>query len=227
MDVQNAPRRQAAGSPNASAITAPTGQATGREASEEPLRNPAVAATPWLSPAAPGNSFPLNGAGAGLPRPLSADGPALPCAADPDLWFSDDIEDQALAQRVCRACPAREACGKLGANGREWGIWGGTTERARVLAGHPPGAWPSRRPLALVPNCGTKAGYRHHLDHDQLPCPLCRKALRAARRDRQEPEPGCRARGDHADREQTAGAGASSRRTADSGPGLLRAARRG
>lgn len=45
---------------------------------------------------------------------------------DPELWFSENEEDQALARAICAACPVRRVCkAKADANGEQYGIWGG------------------------------------------------------------------------------------------------------
>jgi WhiB family redox-sensing transcriptional regulator len=66
-----------------------------------------------------------------LPAALAAGG-ACRTAADPDLWFADDLQDQAAAVAVCRACPVRALCGAWALDtGQLYGIWGGLTEAER------------------------------------------------------------------------------------------------
>ena len=67
-----------------------------------------------------------------LPRACAA-----PCESDPDLHF--DYKRAPEAARMCRACPAREACLALaldmesgqGPTGR-YGVWGGLTPAERA-----------------------------------------------------------------------------------------------
>lgn len=49
---------------------------------------------------------------------------AVPCAANPDLWFSDSYGLQLQAQRICLGCPVRAMCAELG-EGEEFGVFGG------------------------------------------------------------------------------------------------------
>lgn len=61
----------------------------------------------------------------------------IPCESDPDLHFDDNRAPEAA--RMCRACPAREACLALaldmesgqGPTGR-YGVWGGLTPAERA-----------------------------------------------------------------------------------------------
>lgn len=51
----------------------------------------------------------------------------LPChQGDPDLWFSEDVDQIAAAQRLCEDCAFRSAClaGAV-ARAEPWGVWGG------------------------------------------------------------------------------------------------------
>lgn len=56
--------------------------------------------------------------------------------AGPDLFVPADGDARAArkAIAICRACPVREQCLKAAicAPVREWGVWGGFTERART-----------------------------------------------------------------------------------------------
>ena len=59
-----------------------------------------------------------------------------PCAAAPDLFFSDDGERRgneraALARKVCTRCPWRDPCAAYALPRREHGIWGATTREER------------------------------------------------------------------------------------------------
>lgn len=63
-----------------------------------------------------------------------------PCTADPESFFSDDKEVQAVAERVCASCPFQEPCRELRdqpfpyladedsrIEGAEYGTWAGET----------------------------------------------------------------------------------------------------
>ena len=48
--------------------------------------------------------------------------------ADADIWTSDDepdVEELALAERVCRRCPVRQECADYAAQAGAYGVWGG------------------------------------------------------------------------------------------------------
>lgn len=45
-------------------------------------------------------------------------------AADPELWFSADLDDQQAAITICRVCPRRTECAQE-ATRHAYGIWGG------------------------------------------------------------------------------------------------------
>lgn len=48
------------------------------------------------------------------------------------MWTSDDPADQDAAARLCRTCPAVQACRDfIAAHPREHGVYGGSTERDR------------------------------------------------------------------------------------------------
>ena len=49
-----------------------------------------------------------------------------------NIFFPDDFElPDPAAQRLCRRCPAREACLQYALEHEEFGIWGGTTDDQR------------------------------------------------------------------------------------------------
>jgi WhiB family redox-sensing transcriptional regulator len=51
---------------------------------------------------------------------------------DPDLFFPDRGGSQKEAKEVCRNCVVREDCLEYAlANGEQFGIWGGESERGR------------------------------------------------------------------------------------------------
>jgi WhiB family redox-sensing transcriptional regulator len=53
---------------------------------------------------------------------------------DPDAWFpapTATAEEIAVPLAICLACPVRRSCLAAGLLGREYGIWGGTTEDER------------------------------------------------------------------------------------------------
>lgn len=52
------------------------------------------------------------------------------CAIAPDLWFTP--EDASDAARICRRCPATDACRTYAcANREQHGVWGGVTFERR------------------------------------------------------------------------------------------------
>jgi WhiB family transcriptional regulator, redox-sensing transcriptional regulator len=75
-------------------------------------------------------------------------GAALPCANNPQLWFSEQIADLELAKAGCRRCPLRGPC-LAGAveRGESCGVWGGEIlQRGHVLAVKRPPGRPPKRP---------------------------------------------------------------------------------
>ncbi|HVB41530.1 MAG TPA: WhiB family transcriptional regulator [Streptosporangiaceae bacterium] len=53
-------------------------------------------------------------------------GTALPCSADPDLFFAESPDDVELAKSLCGDCPVRAGCLAGAIERREpWGVWGG------------------------------------------------------------------------------------------------------
>lgn len=95
------------------------------------------------------------------------------CAShDPELWFSNDPDDQDAAKTICLNCPLMETCATLALTNREeFGIWGATTaaERAKL------------RGTRLPVTCGTQAGWARHQRLIQPVCPDCRDAHLAHR----------------------------------------------
>lgn len=84
----------------------------------------------------------------------------------------------AEAREVCRRCDVQAECLAYALNGRETGIWAGTTgdQRRRIL-----GAQNRRGPLPtpedlVVHEHGTPSGYRAHRYHGTDPCAPCRRA---------------------------------------------------
>lgn len=53
-----------------------------------------------------------------------------PCRGD-DRFLSDHPDDIAEAKQVCGGCPVRLECLNVAIEGREWGVWGGTTDKER------------------------------------------------------------------------------------------------
>lgn len=50
----------------------------------------------------------------------------LPCAEDPDLWFSEGNHRIQDAKTRCLTCPVRDLCLQLAlGNDERFGIWGG------------------------------------------------------------------------------------------------------
>lgn len=51
---------------------------------------------------------------------------AVPCRTDADLWFAEQPQRLAVAQRRCGNCPVRDDCLRDALARREpWGVWGG------------------------------------------------------------------------------------------------------
>lgn len=59
--------------------------------------------------------------------------PRLPCATvNPDVMFPELAEDVAVAQKICRPCPFRQACHQWAVDtAQAYGVWGGITEQQR------------------------------------------------------------------------------------------------
>jgi WhiB family redox-sensing transcriptional regulator len=54
----------------------------------------------------------------------------LPCAGQPDLFFSQRAREVQAAKELCGSCCARTACLAAAIERREpWGVWGGETLR--------------------------------------------------------------------------------------------------
>ncbi len=55
------------------------------------------------------------------------------CKDHPDVdFFPSDGSSGQDAIRICNACPVREPCLEHALRQHEYGIWGGTSERARA-----------------------------------------------------------------------------------------------
>ena len=61
-----------------------------------------------------------------------------PCSeTDPEAFFPDkgmantSWEEMRMAKNICKACPYKTPCLDWAIDNREFGIWGGTTERER------------------------------------------------------------------------------------------------
>ena len=73
-----------------------------------------------------------------------------------DLFFSEQLDDIAVAKAFCQSCPVREAClaGAL-ARREPWGVWGGELlANGKVLAqkrkrGRPPKVRPVEAPIEV------------------------------------------------------------------------------
>lgn len=94
----------------------------------------------------------------------------------PEIFYPEPGEGCNIARyakRICLACPVRAAClNEAIQNHEQYGIWGGLTERERLLLnrGEPV---PVRR--ELMPH-GTVAAFRRHIRNGQKPCKGCRRA---------------------------------------------------
>lgn len=60
-----------------------------------------------------------------LSRAMTADH-RIPCAEEPDLWFSERPAEVEQAKVLCGTCPLQSACLAAALERREpWGVWGG------------------------------------------------------------------------------------------------------
>lgn len=59
---------------------------------------------------------------------------AIPCRAEPELWFAESPADVELAKERCQSCPVMQEClaGALDRN-EPWGVWGGQLFIAGVV----------------------------------------------------------------------------------------------
>jgi len=60
----------------------------------------------------------------------------VPCQnTDPEIWFGDPnntYDTSALAKRLCKMCPARQACAEYAiVSNQLFGIWGGLSRKQR------------------------------------------------------------------------------------------------
>lgn len=95
--------------------------------------------------------------------------PSLPCEANPDMWFSQDITEQAHAAQACLECPLIDRCRALAdapPRPRE-GIWAGRDYGRRVTA-------------RLCADCRT--GWWPHPDSAHTSCVACRERRPSRRR---------------------------------------------
>lgn len=101
-----------------------------------------------------------------------------PCAADPELWFSDERDEQEQAKAICDGCPVRVECLRLAltneagkARQQRFGVWGGLTpyQRAKYHKGVKPTP-PIRH--------GSVTGARVHRKRGEKPCQVCLEAER-------------------------------------------------
>jgi WhiB family transcriptional regulator, redox-sensing transcriptional regulator len=53
---------------------------------------------------------------------------------DPEVFFPRSREQVGVAKEICDTCPVSDACLQAALQGRESGIWGGTTESERFEA---------------------------------------------------------------------------------------------
>lgn len=113
---------------------------------------------------------------------------ALCAQTDPEAFFPDKGGSTRDAKKICYRCDVQSQCLQYALHNEErFGIWGGYSERERrkIARGIPPeevhisqGGSPRRY------GCGTEAGHRWHLNHNEKPCDDCRAAFNRAQRDR-------------------------------------------
>ncbi|MFB7630675.1 WhiB family transcriptional regulator [Streptomyces sp. NPDC056149] len=116
----------------------------------------------------------------------------LPCTTRPDVYFAPDhpeshkdrMERIAAAQLLCAGCDEerRAACAAWARTHREWGVWGGRTERQNGYKPRNHSAGPGTGHSAAV--CGTEAGARAHYRRGERPCAACGAAARQAAAER-------------------------------------------
>ena len=104
---------------------------------------------------------------------------------DPELFHPNGREDAieralAEARTICRRCDVQAECLAFALNGRESGIWAGTSDaqRRRILRGGNPGRGPLPPPPTALDahEHGTSAGYRAHRHRGTAPCDACKTA---------------------------------------------------
>jgi WhiB family transcriptional regulator, redox-sensing transcriptional regulator len=70
------------------------------------------------------------------------------CADAPELFFSEDAQDEAKAKAACGTCPVRAECLAFALrNGIEFGVWGGAAEDERRTIIGPPRRPPRTDPM--------------------------------------------------------------------------------
>jgi len=82
---------------------------------------------------------------------------------DPELWFSNEFQDQALAALICSTCPVRNECAAAALERREeYGVFGGMTaeDRRKALKPKPK---PKHAPPVRSKNTHCRLGL-HELD---------------------------------------------------------------
>lgn len=100
---------------------------------------------------------------------------------DPDMFFSEQGSNVALARAICAGCLVEEPCLEWGLHHEDKGIWGGTTpQERRVLR--------KQRGIVLDPGDdfggpwfevvghGTVEAYKRHHEAGEIPCDACRWA---------------------------------------------------
>lgn len=87
-----------------------------------------------------------------------------PCAGRLDLFYASEpetqlerVERELKAKRVCFGCADMDDCRQRARDNREFGVWGGETERERFEAGFAPGAVAKIRAI-IAPQNKYRAG---------------------------------------------------------------------
>lgn len=116
----------------------------------------------------------------------AAGSPPVPCAAAPEVFFSNEPCDVAAALALCAACPVerRVACADWAREHREWGTWGGQTEAQRAACDRRPRGWGGPPGPAYPQPCGTDAAYYRHIRRGEAACAASTDAHRVVERDR-------------------------------------------
>ncbi|MEU7155136.1 WhiB family transcriptional regulator [Streptomyces chrestomyceticus] len=98
---------------------------------------------------------------------------------DPELWYSPDPDERALAKTVCLRCPLRRACLTAALDAKErFGVWGGLDASERRWLAADDARWvDDEGRLRLA--CGTEPALRAHGRYAET-CETC-TAAHAAR----------------------------------------------
>ena len=102
----------------------------------------------------------------------------------PELFFPGREETVShLVKECCAECPVAAECLTYANENREYGVWGGTTEKQRDYQRRHVDRQPAKRaPTKPRPPCGTQAGRRSHSYYGEPICDACYDADAEAKR---------------------------------------------